>query len=145
MRIYKKNALRLLMLVGILSGISPVYAALAIIAHPENSLNHISAKDTARIFLGKSKAFPDGGSATAIDQTSGSPTHNKFYTSVADMDESDLKRYWAKLRFSGKGRLPKTLNGDSAVKAFVSRNPDAIGYIDRKAIDRSVKVLLVIP
>ena len=59
--------------------------------------------------------------------------------------EDELKGYWSKLMFSGKGQPPREVGDDAAVKAWVASNPDAIGYIDGKFVDGSVKVLFIIP
>ncbi len=60
-------------------------------------------------------------------------------------DEGELRAYWSKLMFGGKGQLPRELADDAAVKSFVAGNPDAIGYVDGKVLDSSVKVLLIVP
>jgi ABC-type phosphate transport system substrate-binding protein len=47
--------------------------------------------------------------------------------------------------FSGKATPPKELLSSSAdVKKFVAANPDAIGYIEKSAVDGSVKVVLTV-
>ncbi|MCK7580103.1 MAG: phosphate ABC transporter substrate-binding protein [Chromatiales bacterium] len=119
-------------------------AALAIIAHPGNSISGISADDAQRIFLGKTGEFANGRRATPVDQTAGA-SRAKFLKSVIQKDEGELKAYWSKLMFSGRGQPPKEVGDDAAVKAWVAGNPDAIGYVDGKFVDGSVKVLLIIP
>lgn len=120
-------------------------AALAIIAHPSNTQAGITAEEAAHIFLGKTGEFSNGRRATPVDQASGSATRAKFYKSVVKKDEGELTAYWSKLQFAGKGQPPRELTDDAAVKAFVSSNPDAIGYVDGKSVDGSVKVLLIVP
>lgn len=139
------TASHLLVLAGLLFGMSPAYSALAIIVHPSNSMSDVSAGDVARIFLGKDRFFPNDEKIDSVDQPVGSPMRNKFYSSIVKKSESKVQQYWAKLKFSGKGRPPKSMGNDAAVKAFVAKNPNAIGYIDKKAMDRSVKVLLIVP
>jgi len=43
--------------------------------------------------------------------------------------------------FSGKSQPPKELPDASAVKKAVASDPKAVGYIDKSAVDASVKVL----
>jgi ABC-type phosphate transport system substrate-binding protein len=119
-------------------------AALAIIAHPSNSISGISADNAQRIFLGKTSEFANGKRATPVDQTAGA-SRTKFLKSVIQKDEGELKAYWSKLMFSGRGQPPKEIGDDAAMKAWVAGNPDAIGYVDGKFVDGSVKVLLIIP
>jgi ABC-type phosphate transport system substrate-binding protein len=123
----------------------PAVAALAIVAHPSNNLAGISSEEAAEIYLGQRGEFPNGRRATPVEQASGSAARTKFYKSVVKRDEGELKAYWSRLMFTGKAQPPRELADDAAVKAFVSSNPEGIGYIDGKSVDGSVKVLLIIP
>lgn len=58
---------------------------------------------------------------------------------------AQIKATWAKLLFTGKGNPPKEVSGNAEVKKFVAGNPAAIGYIDKAAVDGSVKVVLSLP
>ena len=120
-------------------------AAVAIVAHPSNSVSGIRADDAQRIFLGKSGEFANGRRAAPVDQTPGTASRTKFMKTVIQKSEDELKGYWSKLMFSGKGQPPREVGDDAAVKAWVASNPEAIGYIDGKFVDGSVKVLFVIP
>jgi ABC-type phosphate transport system substrate-binding protein len=120
-------------------------AALAIIAHPSNPASGITADDAERIFLGKTGEMGNGRRVTPVDQSIGSGSRAKFLLKVLHKNEDELTAYWSKLMFSGKGQPPRDLGDDAAVKAFVAGNPDAIGYVDGKFVDGTVKVLLIIP
>lgn len=120
-------------------------AAVAIVAHPSNSVSGIRADDAQRIFLGKTGEFANGRRAAPVDQTPGTASRVKFMKTVIQKSEDELKGYWSKLMFSGKGQPPREVGDDAAVKAWVASNPEAIGYIDGKFVDGSVKVLFIIP
>ena len=120
-------------------------AALAIIAHPSNPASGITVDEAERIFLGKTGEMSGGRRVTPVDQSVGSASRAKFLQKVVHKSEDELTAYWSKLMFSGKGQPPRDLGDDAAVKAFVAGNPDAIGYVDGKFVDGSVKVLLIIP
>ncbi len=119
-------------------------AGMAIIAHPSNPIAGISAEETAKIYLGKSASFNNGRPATPVDQAAGA-TRTKFNTQVLQKDDRELKAYWSKLLFTGKGRPPEEIGDDAAVKAWVAKNPEGLGYVDGKVVDGSVKVLLILP
>ena len=53
---------------------------------------------------------------------------------------SQIKAYWSKLVFTGKGKPPTELSGADAIK-FVAEKPYAIAYVDASKVDTSVKVL----
>lgn len=136
-------AVLLLLVLG--AGSVPAYAALAIIVHPSNNMAGITAEETADIYLGKVGVFSNGKRAVPVDQSANSPARKKFYSAVIKKDDSTLKAYWSKLLFAGKGQPPDEIGDDAAVKNWVATNPDAIGYVDGKFVDSSVKVLLIIP
>lgn len=134
-----------LLLLVLCAGFVPAHAALAIIVHPSNSLSGISADEAADIYLAKAGVFANGKRAIPVDQAASSPMRKKFYSAVIKKDDSTLKVYWSKLLFTGKANPPREIGDDAAVKGWVASNPDAIGYVDGKFVDSSVKVLLIIP
>ena len=133
----------LLLLLG--AGSVPAHAALAIIVHPSNNMAGITAEETADIYLAKVGVFSNGKRAVPVDQSANSPARKKFYSAVIKKNDSTLKVYWSKLIFTGKAQPPDEIGDDAAVKNWVATNPDAIGYVDGKFVDSSVKVLLIIP
>ena len=54
---------------------------------------------------------------------------------------AQVKAAWSRLVFSGKATPPKELASSAEVKKFVAANPDAIGYIEKSAVDSTVKVV----
>jgi ABC-type phosphate transport system substrate-binding protein len=124
---------------------APAHAALAIIVHPSNNMAGITAEQAADIYLGKVGVFPNGQRVNPVDQGPTSNVRQKFYKTVVKKDGSALKVYWSKILFTGKGQPPREIGDDAEMKSWVASNPDAIGYVDGKFVDSTVKVLLIIP
>ena len=99
-----------------------------------------SEDDVVKAFLGKKKDL-GGVSVVPVDQGEGSATRNNFYTNVVKKSEAQLKSYWSRLIFTGKGQAPQVVGGDSEVKNMVASNPNIIGYIDEGSVDGTVKVI----
>jgi ABC-type phosphate transport system substrate-binding protein len=57
-------------------------------------------------------------------------------------DSAQIKAIWARILFTGRGVPPKQLPDSEAVKKAVAANPKAVGYIEKSAVDASVKVAL---
>ncbi len=133
------------LMAGVLIASSSAYAELALIAHPGNPTEALTKRQVKRIYLGKDRSFPGGGKVTAVDQDSGSAAREQFYARVIKRSASKLNAYWSKRMFAGKGTPPKTVGDDSAVKAWITKHPDGLGYVDTAVLDGSVKVLLVVP
>ena len=119
---------------------SAVFAEVAVIVNPANG-NSLSDSDISRIYLGKSKSFGDGTSIEAVNQQPDAGVTEAFNEKVVKKSSSQLKAYWSKLVFTGKGTPPKELDSDEAVLDFVAKNPGAIGYIDASKVNDSVKVI----
>lgn len=124
---------------------SATWAEVAVIVHPSAGFDSLTEDDVSRLFLGKSKSFPNGSAATPVNQNEGSAVRDKFNEGVCKKNASQYKAYWSQLVFTGKGTPPKDAGDDAAVKAAVAANPAMIGYIDASAVDASVKVVFKVP
>ncbi len=70
----------------------------------------------------------------------GSDVHKEFAKKVLGKSSSQLKAYWAKLVFTGKGTPPKQINSDAEMIKLVAANPNLIGFVNAASVDDSVKV-----
>lgn len=118
------------------------YADVVVIVSAGNAITRMTPEQVTRIFLGKTNTFPNGNRAVPIDQAEGNATRDEFYSKVANKNSSQLTAYWARIIFTGDGRPPKLLGGNIAVRNAVADNPNAIGYVDKSAVDSSVRVIL---
>ncbi|HEX5392721.1 MAG TPA: hypothetical protein VFW68_05565 [Rhodocyclaceae bacterium] len=117
-------------------------ADVVVVVSAKSAAAGLNADQVSQIFLGKTNTFPSGEQAVPIDQTDGSNVRNEFYTKVAGKDSAQVKAYWSKQVFTGKSRPPKEVANNGEVKKLVADNPNLIGYIDKSAVDGSVKVVL---
>lgn len=131
------------MVLVLLTGIAATAAAeVVVVVSAKSPVGPLTADQAAQIFLGKSATFPGGGQAVPIDQAESAPARSDFYQKVTGKDASQLKAYWSKIVFTGKGQPPKEVPGNADVKKLVAENPSLIGYIDKGAVDSSVKAVL---
>src|SRR5262249_44767147 len=93
------------------------------------------------IFLGRKLRFPDGTLAMPIDQKTGSPARDEFYTNVAGMSAVQLKAHWSKAIFTGRGKPPRAASNGVEARSLIAADPEASGYIERDLVDETVKVL----
>jgi hypothetical protein len=77
-----------------------------------------------------------------IDQPEGSAARDEFYTRIADMSPAQVKAFWSKIIFTGRGQPPRTVTSGMEAKKALVANPNAIGYIDQSLVDSSVRVVL---
>ena len=119
-------------------------AELVVIVSVKNPLAALRADQVADIFLGQVGRFPDGGDAVALDQGIGSVQRDEFYAKVTAKTPAQVKAYWSKMIFTGRGQPPREAPGSAAIRKLVADNPALIGYIDRSALDSSVKPVLML-
>ena len=136
MMIFIKSLLISSVLLSVIS-----YAEIAVIVSSNNYNDSLDKDNISRVFLGKTKKFPDGGQAVPVDQKAGSSARESFNTNVLGKSSSQLKAYWSRLIFTGKGTPPKESGDDLAVKKLVAENPNLIGYVNSETVDGSVKVV----
>lgn len=118
-------------------------AQVAVIVNPKAATGSITADQVASLYLGKTNTLP-GGISQALDLPDSQPLREQFYTKATGKNAAQVKAIWARLAFSGKARPPKELASSAEVKKFVAANADAIGYIEKDAVDGSVKAVLTV-
>ena len=96
----------------------------------------LSKEQIADIYLARSSA------RTPIDQAAGSSIYAEFYKKATGHDAAQVRAIWSKILFTGRGVPPKQLPDSEAVKKAVASNPKAVGYIEKSAVDASVKVVM---
>lgn len=116
------------------------HAQSAIIVHPSNTYA-LTDTDIEKLYTGRISKFPDGYNAIALDRTEGSAIRVAFVEKLLGKSEAQLKSYWARLIFTGKGVPPRVAATDQEVIDLVSRNQDAIGFVDAASVTAAVKVV----
>ena len=113
----------------------PAMAEVVVIVNPKAGESAMSKDQVAQVFLGKS------GALTPVDQAEGAAIRSEFYKKVTDREPSQVKSLWSKLVFTGKATMPKEFGDSAAVKKAVAADPKLVGYIEKSALDASVKAV----
>lgn len=119
-------------------------AQIAIVAGAKSTASTLTREQVSALFLGKSTQLPGAGIPVLIDQLESVDARQIFYAKVTEKTPAQVKSIWSRLVFSGKGSPPKEVANSAEVKKLVNANPDAVGYIEKSAVDSTVKVLLSI-
>lgn len=122
---------------GSLGASADVVAVVAV----ENPVSSLTRNEIADIFLGKLTRFHDGRLVLPIDQVENSSERTDFYLKFTGRTPAQIKAFWSKVIFTGKGQPPPEVSSGIEVKQFIAKHPDAIGYIDAKLVDHRVKVV----
>lgn len=120
-------------------------AQFVLVVGAKSPIAALTAEQASQLFLGKVSTFPSGETATPLDQPDGAGIRNDFYEKLANKTPKQVSAIRANMVFSGKGKPPKELASSKDVKKAVSENIAAIGYIERAAVDDSVKIVFTQP
>jgi ABC-type phosphate transport system substrate-binding protein len=120
-----------------------VTAGIAVVVHPTNGAE-LSKDDLSRLYTGRTSNFPDGSSAVPINLGDASSLRAMFDEKALGRSSSQIKAYWSKLVFTGKGTPPKEVATPAEVLQLVANNPNIVGYIDSAEVTPAVKVVLTI-
>jgi ABC-type phosphate transport system substrate-binding protein len=130
-----RNCIKAVVAAAALALAVPAMAEVVVVVNPKAAEATMTKDQVGQFFLGKSTAF------TPVDQPDSAPVRSEFYKKVTDKDASQVKALWSKLVFTGKATMPKEVGDSAAVKKLVASDPKAIGYIEKSAVDGSVKVI----
>jgi len=139
-----KFTLQSLVVAGLMTLAQAASAQVAVIVNPKSPMASMTPEQVAAVFLGNSNTLPSGATAAPAGLPESAAVREQFYSKAAGKTGAQVKATWARLTFSGKATPPKELTSANDVKKFVASNPDAIGYIEKSAVDSTVKVVLIV-
>ena len=131
------------LLTGLALGLASSIATadVVVVVSAKSPVAALSKAQVEDIFLGKTIRFPNGAQAVAIDQAEGSAVRDEFYGKVVGKTAAQIKAYWSKIIFTGRGQPPRSVLNTLEMMKRISADPAAIGYIDRDMMDDSVRVV----
>lgn len=117
---------------------SQVFAEIVVVVNSDSDVSVLSKSEVKALYLGKNKSLKP------YDQIAGTTIRKDFVEKVISKTEGQLKAYWSRRIFSGRGIPPKVLDNSTEIKARVKNSKGAIGYIDSSEVDSSVRVVYTV-
>lgn len=117
---------------------APALAEVSVIVNPANTAE-MSQDEIGRIFLGKMRTYASGEPVSPVSLAEGHPVQAEFTSSVLGRSDSQLKAYWSKLIFTGKGNPPPEVASVEEMLQKVASEPGAIGYVPSDAVTGQVR------
>ena len=113
-----------------------------VIANPSVKSDSISETELRSVYLLQRRTLNDG---SAVQPVLGRGiAHIVFLRDHLKRDNQELHTYYEGMVFTGKSSMPKQLNSDAEVVAYVARNRGAIGYVSEPTDTTGTKVLTVV-
>lgn len=111
-----------------------------LIANSSIQIDTISISDLKSVYLEEKISLPGSGHVEPVLAKTG-PAHEAFLRQILGRSDSDLQLYYRSLAFTGRGSIPKTLDSDDAVIAYVAKTRGAIGYVSMATRAEGVRTL----
>ena len=101
--------------------------------------NAVDKALVAKIYRGEARTWPNGGGIAAYDLPEDNLLRDDFDGNLVGKSEKALMALWSQNVLTGKAVAPKVVASDDEVKKAVASNKNAIGYIQARNLDDSVK------
>lgn len=136
-----KTILSALLILLCLTWHPSIHAGLIVVVHKDNPVNALSSRQITDIYMGRSKAYPNGRAADTSDHPKNSQIKKDFYARLLGKSIAQVNAYWARLLFTGKAEPPTTKPSKEDVVRFVLNNENAIAYLYDTTPNDNLKVV----
>ena len=131
-----KNSIKLTLLGGALACAGVAHSEVVVIVNPKHAAASMTAEQVANVYLGKDLAL------APVDLPEANGARSEFYKKVAGKDAAQVKAIWARLIFTGQGQPPKEVSNSADAVKQVAGSDKGIAYVEKAAVDSSVRVVL---
>ena len=115
--------------------------AFLIIVHPSNAVTALDRDFVRDAFLKKVATWRSNETIRPVDLHRRLPLRARFTRDLLQKTPTQLRSYWNRLIFSGKGVPPPELASEEAVVSYVLANRGAVGYVSPGTNPRGARVV----
>jgi hypothetical protein len=139
-----RNQLKIVLISAALAYSSGACADYFIVVNDTNPQVSLTRKEVLHLFMGRTRAFPNGNSAQTLDMQGDNRKRAGFYLALSGMSLGQVNSYWARLMFSGQNLPPRPTPDDASMIDSIKRNPQAIGWLSSLPTDKGLRTVLVL-
>lgn len=111
---------------------------LYLVVHKDNSVEEITLREVKRMYLGKTRHWPNRLNVTRFDYP---PAQQAFYEQVLEISMTDLIRYWNKQKITAGARRPFIVKRMKDLFPRMKKELGGIAYVTTSNIPKYLKVL----
>ncbi len=115
-----------------------------IIVHPSNPVNQLRSRDIESIYLFKKSTWGNRVRIFPINLPPRDPLREELSKKWIDRSSGEIENFYLMRALSGQGQPPIIVGTPEEVKTYIKNNRGAIGYIHKKDLDDSVKVIPIL-
>ncbi len=113
---------------------------LAVIVHPSSPIRSLTAEELAEVFKTRRRKVR-GQRVVPFNFRARTPHRTAFDRTVLHMDPDQVARYWINRRVRGGESPPRQVPTAKVMLGVVAGLKPAVGYVPRRAVDGSVRVI----
>ena len=110
---------------------------------PAEPIQQMSREDLSALYLGNLMAREATHGLRALDLTDGE-ARDSFYTYLLGRSRNQMRAYWSRMVFTGKGKPPRALDAEAIIEAL-QNDPNLIGYLPSGQLPSSLRPVLNLP
>lgn len=114
---------------------------LVLITHRDSTLS-LSADHLKRLYFGKISSLPNGRKVTVLVYADNEEQFQTFTKKYLRRTSQQLRSFWAKQLFTGRGNMPIHVNSEEEMLNLISSSEEYVGYIPIEALQESVRLLV---
>lgn len=120
--------LLLTVLLGLVVAATAAPSAVKLIANESVAASSVSVTEVQDVYLQTAPNLGGGGRVVPVLEKAG-PAHEAFLREFVKKSDVALLTYYRSLVFTGKGIMPKMLDSEDEVVAYVAKTKGAVGYV----------------
>ena len=131
----KKIMFSLLLMLAAAAQAEPV-----VVVSANSNLDALTQDEVRQIFNGQTRRV-SGVSGKPLDLPSRGSARDDFYQQVLGKSAEQLKSYWARMIFTGRGMPPREASSDQEMIMLVGSNRNFVGCLDASRVTPDLKVV----
>lgn len=121
-----------------------VMAEVVVVVGKDSPISSLSESQLRQLYLEGSGRI-GGISVKALDLPEDNRARKDFYQEAVGKTPAQMKSYWARMIFTGRGAPPRMVSGNRAMQVMLENNPELIGYLPGDQVSSGLKVLYRLP
>ena len=121
-----------------------VIAEVVVVVGKDSPISSLSESQLRQLYLqgfGRVAGF----SVKVLDLPEDSHVRKDFYQEAVGKTPAQMKSYWSRMIFTGRGAPPRRVSGIRAMQVMLENNPELMGYLPGDQVSSGLKVLYRLP
>nr|WP_237440540.1 hypothetical protein [Alcanivorax sp. DP30] len=128
-----------LIAVGVLFG-GVALAGPVVVVSADSTIGTLSKSQVRQLFNGQLRRV-SGVAVKPLDLPGGGATRDDFYRQVIGKSAEQMKSYWARMIFTGRGMPPREVSSERELGMLVISDPAFVGYLEETRVPSGMKVV----